>query len=227
MSEKSQNRLSGSQMARWGMVAAAHPLAAFHGLEALKSGGNALDACLVMAGVTSVVLPHACGLGGDAFFIYYDASSGKITALNGSGAPGDGSTPEFFKGSGPILPQDGIHSVAVPGAPLVYELAAKRFGTFPLSKCFEPGVKVARDGFAVTPSFSKAIQAEREKIGKHPDTAKIFLPGGAAPRPGSTMKRPDMAESLRAFGEGGTQWFYKGDFAQAFYRMSAAEGGTF
>ena len=145
-----------SHMSRAGMVAAAHPLAVVYGLEALREGGNAMDACLVMAGVTAVTMPHMCGLGGDAFFIHYDAATGTIAALNGSGAPGDASTLEFFKDCGPILPQDGIFSVGVPGAPLVYDLAARRFGTFSLGKCFAPAVKVAKEGFPVSLGFSRA-----------------------------------------------------------------------
>jgi gamma-glutamyltranspeptidase/glutathione hydrolase len=223
----SENRLAGSQMAKSGMVAAAHPLAVFYGLEVLKDGGNAMDACLVMAGVTSVVLPHMCGLGGDAFFIYYDAGTGAIAALNGSGAPGDASTLDFFRDTAPVLPQDGIYSVAVPGAPLVYELASRRFGAFDLVRCLEPGVRVAREGFAVTPEFSRAVAAEQEKIARSDEASRIFLPGGAPPEPGSVMKRPDMAGTLSGFAEGGAQWFYKGPFAREFYGMNAAMGGTF
>lgn len=216
-----------SHMSKSGMVAAAHPLAVVHGLEALRGGGNAMDACLVMAGVTAVTMPHMCGLGGDAFFIYYDASAGTIAALNGSGAPGDASTLEFFKGTGPILPQDGIFSVGVPGAPLVYELAARRFGTFSLRKCFEPAVKVARDGFPVTLGLTRAIGADREKLSKYEGTKEVFLPGGNPPSPGSIMKRLDMAETLKGFAEGGAEYMYKGPFAAKFYQMNAAMGGTF
>lgn len=222
MSSRLDSHMSGS-----GMVAAAHPLAVVNGLEALREGGNAMDACLVMAGVTAVTMPHMCGLGGDAFFIYYDASTGAIAALNGSGVPGDASTPESFKDAGPILPQDGILSVGVPGAPLVYELGAGGFGTFSLDKCFAPAVKIAREGFPVAPDFSRAIWAEREKLSKSEEAREVFLPGGEPPRPGSVMKRPDMAETLRGFGEGGAQYIYKGPFADEFYRMNAMMGGTF
>jgi gamma-glutamyltranspeptidase/glutathione hydrolase len=222
-----EKRYAGSHMARSGMVAAAHPLAVVCGLEALREGGNAMDACLVMAGVTSVTIPQMCGLGGDAFFIYYDASTETIAALNGSGVPGDASTPDSFKDAGSILPQDGIFSVGVPGAPLVYELAARRFGTFDLYRCFDPAVTIAKDGFAVTPGFASAIGAEQAKIARFEEASKVFLPAGSPPKPGTVMKRPDMAETLRGFAERGAEYMYKGPFADRFYRMNAELGGTF
>lgn len=214
-------------MSKSGMIAAAHPLAVVYGLEALREGGNAMDACLVMSGVTAVTMPHMCGLGGDAFFIYYDASTGTITALNGSGAPGDGSNLEAFRDCGPILPQHGILSVGVPGAPLVYELGARRFGTFSLEKCFAPAVKIAKEGFPVTVGLSRAIAAEKEKLSQYDETREVFLPGGKPLAPGTIMKRLDMAETLRGFGAGGAEYMYKGPFAQKFYKLNEQMGGTF
>lgn len=223
----SEKRYAKAQVAGNGMVAAAHPLAALAGIDALREGGNAMDACLVMASVTSVVLPHMCGLGGDAFFIYYDAATKKVTALNGSGAPGDNSTLEFFAGTGPILPQDGIFSVAVPGAPLAFEMAALHFGTFGLRKCFEVGARVAERGFVVSAAFSRAIEAEKAKLFKFEESARVFLPGGEAPKPGTLFRQVDMAHTLRAFGEGGAEYMYEGSFAEKFYEMNEEMGGTF
>ena len=129
------------------MVAAAHPLAATVGLNILKIGGNAMDACLAMAGVTMVVLPQMCGLGGDAFFIYYEAKTRTAVAVNGSGPAGDQATVHQFKDKGRILPQDGIYSIAVPGAPMVYDSAERRFSVLGLEKCFEPAVMIAEKVF--------------------------------------------------------------------------------
>jgi gamma-glutamyltranspeptidase/glutathione hydrolase len=222
-----ERRYAKAQVSGNGMVAAAHPLAALAGIDALREGGNAMDACLVMASVTSVVLPHMCGLGGDAFFIYYDAGTKTVTALNGSGAPGDNSTLEFFAGTGPILPQDGIFSVAVPGAPLVFEMAARRFGTFGLRKCFDMGARVAERGFVVSTAFSRAVQAEKAKLSKFEESSRVFLPGGEPPKPGTLFRQVDMANTLRAFGEGGAEYMYEGPFAEKFYEMSEEMGGTF
>ena len=71
--------------ARRGMVVAPHYLAAEAGLELLKAGGNALDAAVAASAMLQVVYPFVCGLGGDVFMIIYDAASGKLHGLNGSG----------------------------------------------------------------------------------------------------------------------------------------------
>ncbi|MGI6628503.1 MAG: gamma-glutamyltransferase family protein [Bacillota bacterium] len=213
-----------------GMVAAAHPLAALAGLNALQEGGNAMDACIVMAGVTSVVLPHMCGLGGDAFFIYYDAKNQRISALNSSGFTGDLATHGFFLGmnnSGTrntprMMPQDGILSVAVPGAPMGYEIGLKEFGSFDLKQAFEPAVRLAENGFPVTPSFSRAVFNERYKLEKYPESGKVFLEGGKGPKIGDMFYQHDLAGTLRGFSEGGTEYFYTGPFARQFYRLNDA-----
>lgn len=222
-----KSRFHHAQVAQNGMVAAAHPLAVIAGLDALRNGGTAMDACLAMAGVTSVVLPHMCGLGGDAFFIYYDASLGKCIAANGSGSPGNASTVDYYLKLGSIMPQDGIHSVAVPGAPLVYWEASRRFGKLGLKRCFEPAVEIARRGFPVTPSFSRAIASEAKKLTKFAEASQVFLPGGVPLKPGEMCFISGLAETLSEFAQGGVEWFYSGPFARKFYELSEKMGGTF
>ncbi len=222
-----ENRYMGSLLAKTGMVASAHPLSSLAGIEALRQGGTAMDACLSMAAVTTVVLPHMCGLGGDAFFIYREGSSGRAVALNGSGPGGDGLTIERYGQKGGILPQDGILSVAVPGAPLVYEMAAKRFGRLGLKKCFQVGIDVAREGFPVTPELNRSITANKEKLAKFEASKRTFLEDGGPPKVGSTMVREDLASTLEAFALEGASYMYKGSFYRHFQRTQADMGGTF
>lgn len=222
-----ESRFKNCRVGKKGMVAAAHPLAGLAGIRTLWSGGNAMDACLTMAGVTSVVLPHMCGLGGDAFLIYYDAATGDVAALNGSGVAGDGATLERFAGRGEILPQHGIHSVAVPGAPLVYDLACRRFGTFSLEKCFEVGAQIAERGFVVSHGFEKAVMAGKNKLSHYVEASRAFLPGGEVPRAGTLFKQEDLARTLREFAAQGAEYFYKGPFAEKFYETNHGLGGDF
>src|SRR6266508_3115102 len=79
-----------------GMVASAHPVAVFTGLTVLQGGGNAFDAAIAVAAAEGVVLmPMACGLGGDAFALLYDARRGEGVGFNGSGMAGAGATREY------------------------------------------------------------------------------------------------------------------------------------
>ena len=98
-------------------VSTSHPLGAQAGLRILWQGGNAVDAAIAMAGVLAVVRPHMNGVGGDAFGLFFDAKSGRVTALNGSGRAGGLATPEFFANRGvKSMPSSGALTITVPGA---------------------------------------------------------------------------------------------------------------
>ncbi len=211
-----------------GMVASAHPLASLAGLDALREGGNAMDACVTMAAVTSVVMPDMCGLGGDVFAIYWDARTRRAHALNASGIAPRGATLEFFLQRGyRKMPLDGMLSVAVPGAVAAFERALREFGTFSLGRAFRPAIELARDGFPVTPRLHRRIGEYQNKLAKFPATARIFLPGGRPPAIGELLVQKDLAQTMEMIVEGGSEAFYRGPFAQAFYRCSRESGGLF
>src|SRR5437764_7985373 len=68
-----------------GMVATPHVLASESGLAALRAGGNALDAAIAAAATIAVVYPHMNSIGGDNFWLIYDARAGRLRALNACG----------------------------------------------------------------------------------------------------------------------------------------------
>ena len=82
-----------------GMVATSQPLATAAGLEALRQGGNAIDAAVTAAAVLSVTEPHMTGIGGDLFAIVWLAKEQKLVALNASGRAGSRMTREAPRGS--------------------------------------------------------------------------------------------------------------------------------
>src|SRR5947209_14296009 len=103
-------------LARRGIVAAPHYLAAEAGLDLLKAGGNALDAAVAASAMLQVVYPFVCGLGGDVFMLIYEAVSGKLHGLNGSGQAARMATIERYHELGyTAMPVQGIHTVTVPG----------------------------------------------------------------------------------------------------------------
>ena len=132
-----------------GAVVSDHPLASAAGYRVLQEGGNAMDAAIAMAGVLAVVRPHMNGVGGDAFALVYEAETGTVHALNGSGRAGTGATPELFAGLDEF-PQAGPLSVSVPGAVAAWADALDRFGTRPLGDLLAQAIGYARDGFPVS-----------------------------------------------------------------------------
>src|SRR5712692_668135 len=73
-------------MGRGGAVASNHPVATRAGYDVLRAGGNAADAAVAVASTLGVVEPYMSGLGGDAFYLYYDAGARKASVINASGA---------------------------------------------------------------------------------------------------------------------------------------------
>src|SRR5450631_3592767 len=125
-------------LARRGMVAAPHYLAAEAGLDTLKAGGNAIDAAIAASATLQVVYPFVCGLGGDIFMLIYEAQTGKLHGLNGSGRSASSATIRKYQELGYTkMPVRGIHTVNVPGCADGWEKASQRFGRLGLARALE------------------------------------------------------------------------------------------
>lgn len=207
-----------------GAVSADHPLAAQAGLRVLQEGGNAMDAAVAMAGVLAVVRPHMNGVGGDAFVLVYQASTGKVFALNGSGRSGALATPDFFRKQGhDEIPSTGALSVSVPGAVAAWVDVHDRFGTMSLARLLAPAIDYARNGFPV----SKRLAADfRTESGALNDAGRAeYLPGGAPPPIGSLLKNPALGATLAGIARHGKAGFYEGPVADKLAAFLEARGG--
>jgi len=212
-----------------GMIAAAHPLAVAAGLEILAAGGNAMDAGIAASAVTSVVMPDACGLGGDLFFLYYEGSTGRIYAYNGCGSAGYDASVEAMRHRGydRLMPLDGILSVAVPGEVDAYVTAARHLATMPLADLLAPAVRYAREGFPVDRHLARCLASQADRLKAYPATAEIFLPGGTPPGEGDLLVQHDLGGTLELVAREGNEGFYRGPVAREFYRCASREGGLF
>ncbi len=211
--------------ARRGMVAASQPLAAQAGLDALKKGGNAIDAAIAAASCLTVVEPTSNGIGGDAFALIW--TGGKLHGLNSSGpAPQNISHHVLAKASLKRIPQFGVLPVTVPGAPAAWAELARRFGRLPLTESMRPAVEYAEQGFPVSPVVGDRWQAAftvyRAQHGEEfQPWFETFAPHGRAPVAGEVWRSPDQAATLAAIAETNAEVFYRGDLAektQAFFR---------
>ena len=207
-----------------GAVSAGHPLAAAAGHEVLRSGGNAMDAAIAMAGVLAVVRPHMNGIGGDAFALYYEAESGEVHAMNGSGRAGALATPALFAERGlDEMPGNGPLSVSVPGAVAAWVDALDRFGTRPLDDLLTHAVRYARDGFPVSTRLASDIVASSGALNDH--ARALYTPGGEPPPVGSLLRNPALAATLERIAADGKDGFYHGLVAERLAAFLEEEGG--
>src|SRR5882724_10569499 len=72
-------------ISRHGIVATSQTLASQAGAQVLARGGSAIDAAVAANAALGVVEPMSNGIGGDLFAIYWEAKTGKLTAVNASG----------------------------------------------------------------------------------------------------------------------------------------------
>ncbi|MBT8404364.1 MAG: gamma-glutamyltransferase [Gemmatimonadetes bacterium] len=207
-----------------GAVVSDHPLASAAAHDVLRRGGNAIDAAVAAAGVLAVVRPHMNGMGGDAFALIYEAATGEVHALNGSGRAGALATPEFFAAAGDsTMPYVGPRSVSVPGAPAAWVDAVARFGTRPLSELLARAAGYARDGFPVSTRLAFDFESQGGDLSEEGRT--LFLPDGAPPTVGALLRNPALAETLERIGRDGAAGFYGGPVAEAISAFLEERGG--
>lgn len=213
-------------LARRGIVAAPHYLAAEAGLDILKSGGNAIDAAIAASAMLQVVYPFVCGLGGDTFMMIYEASSGKLYGLNGSGRSPQTATIERYHELGyQTMPTFGIHAVTVPGCASGWGAASQRFGRLGLAPVLAPAISYAEEGFALGPGLHNALKATSTRENIHRSWHTHFLPEGSVPSVGSIMRFPTLARTLRTIAKEGVDEFYRGSIADQIATFFAKEGG--
>ncbi|MBM3837840.1 MAG: gamma-glutamyltransferase [Verrucomicrobia bacterium] len=212
-----QDRVQARSMvlSRHGIVATEHPLASQAGVSILAQGGNAIDAAVAANAAMGVVSPMMCGIGGDLFALVYDAKSRKVYGLNASGWAPAKLTPEFLKEKGHTnMPQNGIHSVTVPGAVEGWQKLLDRFGEMKFAQVLAPAIRYAEEGFPVSELVSAYWADSESLLKKDTNAAKTFLPKGRAPRLGEVFQNPDLARSYREIAQQGRKAYYEGRIAQ-------------
>lgn len=209
-----------------GIVATSQTLASQAGAQVLARGGSAMDAAIAANAVLGVVEPESDGIGGDLFAIYWDAKTGKLSAINASGWAPTGSTIDFLKSQGlTAMPQEGIHSVTVPGCVDGWAKLHRRFGKLPWADVLQPAIYFADHGYPVTELIADAWKMEEGKLAKDANARRIYLHDGRAPKAGEMFRCPEMAAALRLIASHGAAAFYTGAIAQAILKTSRRLGG--
>jgi gamma-glutamyltranspeptidase / glutathione hydrolase len=208
------------------MVATSQPQAVAVGLEILSQGGNAADAAVATAAALNVTEPTSTGLGGDCFALYYEASSGQITALNGSGrAPMSLSIELLIKeGLADNLPPFHPYTITVPGACAAWCDLVARHGRLPMSQVLAPAIRLAEQGFPVTPITAYFWERSIPRLNSTPGGIAMTV-NGRAPRAGEIFHNPGLARTLRTIAVRGKSAFYQGEIAEAIAQVVEQAGG--
>ncbi len=205
------------------VVATSQPLAAAAGLDAMRRGGNAVDAAITTAITLTVVEPNNNGVGSDAFAIV--ASDTGLWGLNASGRSPSGWTAQRFAGRAG-MPDMGWDSVTVPGAVSAWVALSERFGRLPFQELFDAAIGYARDGFHVGPKTAYYWNLAAPLFREFPDFVAHFLPHGRAPRAGELFRRPELVATLEQIAQSRGETFYRGGLAQRIVAASRDAGGA-
>lgn len=205
------------------VVATSQSLATQAGVDALRRGGNAVDAALATAIALTVVEPTMNGIGGDAFAILW--KDGRLHGLNASGRSPAAWTPERFAGRAE-MPDRGWDSVTVPGGVSAWVHLSREHGRLPFRDLFAPAIAYARDGFHVTPITAALWARPCEKFADFAEFQRVFCPGGRAPRAGELFRNPEEADTLAEIAETNGESFYRGALARRIADAARAGGGA-
>ncbi|MGH2428314.1 MAG: gamma-glutamyltransferase family protein [Candidatus Limnocylindria bacterium] len=208
-----------------GMVVTPHPLATQAGVEALRAGGNAVDAAVAANAMLAVVYCNACGIGGDAFALVWWPPNARLYGLNGSGRSPAALTIDAVRSAGhDDMPARGPLPITVPGAVDAWSQLLDRFGRRSLADALLPAARVANDGYELTAINARSIAAG---LPGFDDAARaVFAPGGREPRAGEPFRQPLLAATLRAIAEGGRDAYYDGPIGAEIARAVQSVGGV-
>lgn len=212
---------TGATVAPNGMVASSNRYATLAGVEALRQGGNAVDAMAVVQFVLNVTEPYSNGIGGGAFIMIYDAETGEVIAIDGREEAPAGYTPDvFLNDEGGALPffeaATGGNSVGVPGTLAATARALEEYGTFTLAEALAPAISLARNGYTIDKYFADTIAANLDRINLFPATAALYLDadGNALPE-GSVIINEELANTFEIIANEGIGAFYGGEIGAA------------
>ena len=198
-----------------GVAATSQPLATGAALRVLEEGGNAIDAAVTAAAVLNVTEPHMTGMGGDMFAILWSAEEGRLVGLDASGRAGSKIDVAALVADGDDdVPGSGARSVTVPGALSGWATLLETYGTLSLAEALAPAIRIAEEGFPVSPIIAQDWAGSAEGLRRNEGAAATFLVDGEAPAAGDWFRNPDLARTFRRVAEQGPETFYGGDLGR-------------
>jgi gamma-glutamyltranspeptidase/glutathione hydrolase len=199
------------------MAAAANPLAAEAGREMLRRGGSAIDAAIAMQAVLTLVEPQSSGIGGGALIVLWDGKA--VRTYDGRETAPAGATEKLFlqangQPMGFTQAQIGGRSVGTPGVLRALELAHQKHGRLPWAQLFEPAIRLAEQGFAISPRLHQLIAAD-SSMPRSAEMMAYFRNADGSPKAvGTNLKNPALAAVFKRIAHEGPDALYKGPVAE-------------
>ena len=200
------------------MVAAANPHAVDAGVEILRQGGSVIDAAIAVQMVLGLVEPQSSGIGGGAFLLHWSRAAKRIRAYDGrETAPAAAHPDRFLDAQGkPMAFAAAVasgRSVGVPGVLRMLELAHKHHGRIPWAKLFEPAIRLAEEGFPMSPRLHRLLEGETVLRAAPAARGMYYDENGTARPAGSLIVNREYAATLRTVAAFGADAFYGGAIA--------------
>ncbi|MBS0054354.1 gamma-glutamyltransferase [Yersinia sp. Marseille-Q3913] len=214
--------------AKNGMVVTSQYLASQVGTDILKMGGNAIDAAVAVGYAQAVVNPCCGNIGGGGFMTIHLAD-GTDTFINfRETAPAAASADMYLDKEGKVTKDASLYgylAAGVPGTVLGMDSAQRKYGKLTRQQVMAPAIKLAREGFVLTRADTDILDTTVKRFRQDPESARIFLrKDGEALQPGDRLIQTDLADTLSAISQRGTDAFYQGKIPQA-VEAAAKKGG--
>jgi gamma-glutamyltranspeptidase / glutathione hydrolase len=211
-----------------GMVVTSQHLASDVGATILRQGGNAVDAAVAVGYALAVTHPCCGNLGGGGFMTIHLAHGENRFINFREKAPLAARAGMFLDANGNVVGNrsvDGYLAAGVPGTVMGLETARQRFGTLPRDTLIAPAIKLAEEGFILTRGDVDVLAEGTKEFRDQANVAAIFLKNREPFVPGDRLIQKDLAATLRAISDGGTDAFYHGAIPAAVSAASRAHGG--
>ena len=199
-----------------GMVVSQHYLATDVGHAILENGGNAYDASIAVAFALAVVLPRAGNIGGGGFMVMHDEALNKSFSIDYREiAPASATKDMYLNEDGTVdkmRSRQGVLAIGVPGTVAGMWEIHKKFGSMPWDELLEPAIFLARDGFAMSPFMTDALNGRYKKLSKFKNFKSIFYAKYPVEMH-AKLTQPNLAKTLKAISSKGAAGFYEGEVA--------------
>ncbi|MZG56040.1 gamma-glutamyltransferase [Photobacterium lucens] len=216
ISQQSQQLVKGKE---W-MIATANKYASEAGADVLSKGGSAVDAMITAQLILGLVEPQSSGIGGGGFLVYWDNDNNQMTTFDGRETAPFAATPRLFQDNQgkPLKFYDAVvggRSVGTPGTIKLLWRSHEQYGKLAWKSLFLPAIKLAKDGFIVSPRLAAMVEQDAQHLSRYPATKAYFFDNDGNPiKAGTKLTNPAYANTLRQIADYGPKAFYQGDIAR-------------